>query len=190
MPSTFFFVDFFFFHVFFFPICLSLHIYLLLSTRSTSLHTCGHWILTVQEDLLNRVLRGKIKFLLVHFWMKKNCCEFIIVLMGWCGWSSRQQAHPFFFSRGPNEGVSEVQVSGSPKLPVFLVFVHIFAPKLSKGGRAVWSESAGNVCLKHRTRRHEELWGKENGNPSNSVAAYRLRDFGSCFCCYLSTIAK
>lgn len=81
--------------------------------------------------------------------------------------------------------LSEVQVSGSPKLPVFLVFVLIFAPKLSKGGRAVWSESAGNVCSKHRTRRREGLRGKEKGNPSNSVAAYRLRDLWKLFLLFL-----
>lgn len=122
MPSTFFSLFYFFCLCVcvFFSVCLSLRIYLLLSTRSTSLHTCGHWILTVQEDLLNRVLRGKMKFLLVHFWMK-NCCEFIIVLMRWCGWLIEYTTgHTFFFFIGPNEGVIEVQVSGLHNLPVFV----------------------------------------------------------------------
>ena len=57
-----------------------------------SLHSNGHWIMTVHEDLLNRVLGTEVskkKGILLgegsthssHSFLVENCCEFIIVLV-------------------------------------------------------------------------------------------------------------
>lgn len=124
----------------FFPVCLSLHIYLLLSTRSTSLHTCGHWILTVQEDLLNRVLRGKMKFSPCAFLNEKllwiyYCTNEMMWVIDW----ETTAAPFFFFFFCSNKGVSEVQVSRSHNLPVFVV---LFA-SLLQSCQTVLSESSG-----------------------------------------------